>query len=631
MRTGKLKKLLGRWALISCGGAMLSTAQAQIYWNGGNGSWTDTTKWSTGSVPSSTTDVVFDSANGVQTITLGNTAEVKSLLFNNTALTTLSTGTLKLYNGLIIDAASGGVTWSSGNVVIMNSQTWTNNAAAGKLVLPTTVTAGDSDVTLTINSAFASNTSVFANLFKDSANGKLSLVFNNANFDWKGVQSYSGNTTFESGYVKLSVSNATGIFGSGTVFLGGGSGVTLAAAASGTNVLINDIVVKAGSTVVSAIISNDKYLVLNGNISLSSTLSLSAGSSSTVNSLLANGVISGVGGLLINASKAGSDVTFAGANSYNGDTSLTTNATLKITNDQALGLSGNKVHMGNSSVLEYTGNSNGTTNQVIGLNGGAKQTATLRASGAGAWNVTQAIDMNDGGSQDRTLVLAGTSTALNTVSGAITNATGKLTSVTKSDAGTWVLSGINTYSGSTTVSAGTLLINGNSSGVTNNVGVSSGARLGGTGTIGGATTLSGAAVLVPGGDNVIGTFTFSNGLSLSDGSILNFDLGGALGDKIVISGGSFLSGGISTIDLNVLSGLTAGTYTLLDWSSVTGSTINLSNFVLDTGSSTIGTLSLSGNSLVLNVTVIPEPSTWVLMTVGVVVLAWTVRRRAAKV
>jgi autotransporter-associated beta strand protein len=56
-----------------------------------------------------------------------------------------------------------------------------------------------------------------------------------------------------------------------------------------------------------------------------------------------------------------------------------------------------------------------------------------------------------------TLNLAGTNTGNNTVSGVIGNGSATTFAVTKSGAGTWKLSGANTYNGTTTISAGTLM------------------------------------------------------------------------------------------------------------------------------------------------------------------------------
>ena len=84
-------------------------------------------------------------------------------------------------------------------------------------------------------------------------------------------------------------------------------------------------------------------------------------------------------------------------------------------------------------------------------------TGTINANQTQAFPVLIS-NVTNTGAGTKTLVLGGTSTQLNNISGVITNhtAAGNTTSVTKTDAGTWVLSGSNTYTGNTTVSGGTL-------------------------------------------------------------------------------------------------------------------------------------------------------------------------------
>jgi autotransporter-associated beta strand protein len=59
-----------------------------------------------------------------------------------------------------------------------------------------------------------------------------------------------------------------------------------------------------------------------------------------------------------------------------------------------------------------------------------------------------------------TLTLAGTNTGTNTISGVISNGGAASLALTKTGAGTWVLSGANTYTGGTTIAAGTLALTG---------------------------------------------------------------------------------------------------------------------------------------------------------------------------
>jgi autotransporter-associated beta strand protein len=137
------------------------------------------------------------------------------------------------------------------------------------------------------------------------------------------------------------------------------------------------------------------------------------------------------------------------------------------------------------ATLRHTGASSSSTDRLftIGVNG-----ATLESTGAGAVTFGSGGGANvTAGTGARALTLGGTSTAANTVTSILANGTtgSDLLSLVKTDAGTWVLGGANTYTGTTAVLAGTLLVNGNQSAATGAVSVASAAVLGGTGTTGG--------------------------------------------------------------------------------------------------------------------------------------------------
>lgn len=119
--------------------------------------------------------------------------------------------------------------------------------------------------------------------------------------------------------------------------------------------------------------------------------------------------------------------------------------------------------------FQYSG-SGSSTNRLftIGPSG-----ATISASGSGAVNFTNTGSVGLSGTGDRTLVLQGSNSGLNTLS-AIIGESGGVTSVHKKESGKWVLSGTNTYTGITSISGGTLQVSSLANGgVNSGIGASS--------------------------------------------------------------------------------------------------------------------------------------------------------------
>jgi autotransporter-associated beta strand protein len=199
-------------------------------------------------------------------------------------------------------------------------------------------------------------------------------------------------------------------------------------------------------------------------------------------------------------------------------------------------------------------------------------------------------------------------------------------SLTQSGFGILTLVGANTYSGATNVNAGTLAVNGSltASAVT----VNSGATLGGSGSIGGLTTISSGGIIAPG--NSPGTLTFTQGLTLNTGSILNFELG-TTSDLIRVTGGTLTGpgtvGGV-TLNLSDSGGFAPGTYILINYTTATGtSQFGADSFAL--GTTIPGytyNLALSGNTLQLTASAIPEPSTYAAI-LGAAALGLAVYRK----
>ena len=266
-------------------------------------------------------------------------------------------------------------------------------------------------------------------------------------------------------------------------------------------------------------------------------------------------------------------------------------------------------------------------------------------------------------------------------------------SITKTGAGTLMLSGANTYGGGLTLSTGTLQLNSagapgtgtftiNGGTITNTSGaditlsnnnaqtwggdftaaVGSGTNSLNTGT--GAVTLTGNRQV-----NVSGTTaTFTVGGSIGDGG-LGFSLtrgGGGTGTLILgasntYSGGTIISSGKLTANHDGALGtgnisLTSGTVTLTlqngatnnyindnaSLSVITGSTVNLnftgtsdtvSQFIVNGVSQAAGTYGagnfpeLTGTGTI-TVIGVPEPATWMLMGIGLLIGAQRLRRKS---
>ena len=231
-----------------------------------------------------------------------------------------------------------------------------------------------------------------------------------------------------------------------------------------------------------------------------------------------------------------------------------------------------------------------------------------------------------------------------TITGAISSSGSP--SLVKNGSGTLTLTGANTYAGTTTVNGGILLVN-NTSGSANG---SSAITVNNGGTLAGTGTVNGTVIVNAGG-------TISPGIAVNSPGILSMGPAGAL---TLQPGSNFL------VDIN---GLTAGTgydqLRLKNFPTISGSnlvitvgtTLNVGDkfFILlnGTGQSIVGqfaqgtsttqsgyTFSIDyfangdkgakGNDILLTVTGVPEPSTWIGGALAVAALAFMQRRHLAR-
>jgi autotransporter-associated beta strand protein len=159
------------------------------------------------------------------------------------------------------------------------------------------------------------------------------------------------------------------------------------------------------------------------------------------------------------------------------------------------------------------------------------------------------------------------------------------TSLAKSGAGTWVLSGTSTFSGTSTITGGQLQVTGTLSG-TGNVSVSGvSTTLAGSGSIAGSTTISPGSILAPGVgadlDTSNQTLTFTG-----SGTSLTVNDGGRI--RLGITSETFLDAafisGLGGTYANAASYLTANPSMLASWNANAGDR----DFINATGNVALG-------------------------------------------
>lgn len=183
--------------------------------------------------------------------------------------------------------------------------------------------------------------------------------------------------------------------------------------------------------------------------------------------------------------------------------------------------------------------------------------------------------------------------------------------LTKTGDGTLQLTSVNTFSGTISVNAGKLLVDGS---LTNApITVESGAILGGAGTVGQVIVNSGGH-LAPG--DSVGVLSLTGDLSLASGAALQFDLATPGASDLISMPSSILALNgqqFSDFAFTPKTGYGPGVYTLIDAGIILGSLGgNLSGAIGGLN----GWISTSGNDLIL--TVVPEPSTLALFSIGAV-------------
>ncbi len=426
------------------------------------------------------------------TTNAGVSATIGSAISNSTTLVKSGAGTLtfanaKTYTGttivdagrLVLNNASGFVsatTVNSGATLTFTGTTNVNAAAPVTLkdgaVLENINASGftvlTGNVTSTGNTTINDNHTpgVGRGLYLDGGLKGSGTVTINAVNAGDAVKLRNNNSTFSGTLVINGIANATAGQGSGLAL----GGLATSNALINANVVLNGTIELAdqgmGSGFGTAVfnlgaLSGTGIIVGNRNPigNFGATIVLGNTNDSGVFSgriVRGSGVTNVVG---VTKVGAGTQV-LSGANTYTGPTRIN-GGVLSVSNLANGGLASSVGASSNAAAnlvldggaLQYTGAGASTDRRfTLGLAGG-----TIDASGSGALNFTNTAAIAFSGAGSHSLTLTGSNTEANTLA-AVLGDSGGASSLTKTGAGTWVLTGNNSYTGGTLLNGGTLAV-----------------------------------------------------------------------------------------------------------------------------------------------------------------------------
>ncbi len=544
--------------------------------------------------------------------------------------TTVKSGTLQLAAGDTTLSTTGTVNVTGGTLDLGGS-TLTNAVTLN----------GATSVIQNGNLVVKSGTSFAAGTVSATLSGTAGLTVTNttpSTVVLSGTNTYTG-TTSVGGSAILEVSNladtgtASPLGTSGSISLSGGRLRYTGAAASSNRAIAN-----TGSNTSTLESSGTGPLTLTGTLALGAKGGTMRLAGSTAGNVYA-GVISGAATL--NKIDNGT-WQLNGTNTYAALTTVSAGI-LKVGNTAALGTTTFGTTVSSGGTLDLNGIS--VTGEALTLNGaGFNSGGALTNSSSTASTFSGLVTLGSASRIEATsgnilISNAGTITGSGfglTLGGAATGS--RVTSiigigagtVTKTDAGTWILAGANTYTGATTVSAGLLQVDG-SLAAGSALTVANGGTLGGTGTVNGAATVSSGGTLAPGVSP--GVLNFGGSLNLLSGSTTAIEIAGTTRgtgfDGLNITGATIYGGTLAfnftgtfatgtTFDVFHLTGTPTGSFDF-----VTGAGGYVGNFV-DAGG--IWTLTSGGQALTFDqttgslsvgvATAVPEPMTyaWLMST-----------------
>ena len=352
-----------------------------------------------------------------------------------------------------------------------------------------------------------------------------------------------------------------------------------------------------------------------GDMSLSASGSLNLGTFTlTVGSMTGAAPIS-LGGQTLSVGADGTSTSYSGAISGSGK--------LIKSGSGALLLNGSNTYTGGTAVNAGTLQAAGTaalpgyaTLGKITVGNGAMLAVSAGGSGWTAAGIGTLLGSNSSGFASGSVLGIDTSSGSLAYNSNIAGSTG----LAKLGANTLTLTGSNTYTGPTTISKGKLTVDGS---LTNSAVGVTGGTLGGTGYLSGGTVNAGGT-LAPG--DPLGVLHLSGSLILEQGAVMDYELDTpSTSDEISCASLALNNQQFSDFHFTWSANFGPGSYDLIAFGSSSGSLASASGTI----DGYTATLAVKNNDLVL--TVVPEPSTFALLAVGVFgLIGWAWRRRRAK-
>lgn len=348
----------------------------------GDYNWSDSATWSPATIPNGA-GVVIEKSTGVSSNALVQDVSGGRIIGTIQSIgATANTWTINALQGITFNQDGVG----SGSAAInLNS-----NSSGARMVFQGTLTLADNLIVTNSSYTGSSNTGGIDFIGTITGNGNITFANNASNtfggghIRVGGANDFVGSVTVAKGAVSISQSTSLGS-SANTVTLGssGGGDASLMSfrPSSGANLTVaNNIVVASGSggtlvlgagTAINATAVSTTY---SGTVSLNGNVTLRNENTAGVSTLTFSNVISGAGDVTID----GTDATFfTAANTYTGDTTLSTGSVLTL---------------GNTSEMRFSLLDGNVTNQILGsgtltLNGLFRIDATSLTGTSGSWQL----------------------------------------------------------------------------------------------------------------------------------------------------------------------------------------------------------------------------------------------------